>query len=308
MNIIVIGPTLLTKACIEEIAKNHRILALFTLDEISGSKKCRYTTFFGQAQKYNFKLCQVKKVNTPENLSLIKSLDPDLIIETGWSEIVPKEILEIPQKGTVGLHGAILPDVRGGASLNWALIRGEKEWGVSLYYLAKKVDQGDIIGIKNFNITLEDDIDTLHHKSDLASAELLKEYLPLIEQDKAPRIPQDPSKGIKLPQRKPEDGKIDWNKASPETYDWIRAQTHPFPGSFTFFKDKELYIWKASYKEYDEKEFEPGQITEIDEDGIKVKTSNNSILIKRLNFKNEPEQWAYDFALKNDLKVGDSFV
>ena len=174
MNIIVIGPTLLTKACVEEITKNHKILALFTMDEISGSKKCRYTTFFDQAQNYNFKLCQVKKTNTPENFSLIKSLNPDLIIEAGWSELISPEILGIPQKGTIGLHGAILPDVKGGASLNWALIRGEREWGVTLYYLTEKVDQGDIIGIEKFTITIEDDIETLHYKSDLASEKLLK--------------------------------------------------------------------------------------------------------------------------------------
>lgn len=309
MNIIIIGPTLLTKACIEEIAKNHKILALFTLDEISGSKKCRYTSFFCQAQKYNFKLYQVKKINTSETISLIKSLNPDLIIEAGWSEIIPKEILEIPKKKTIGIHGAILPNIKGGASLNWALIRGEKEWGVTLYYLAEKIDQGDIIGIKKISITLEDDIETLHNKSDLASVELLKQYLPLIERDAAPRIPQDPSKGIKLPQRKPEDGKIDWNKNTLEIYNWIRAQTHPFPGAFTFLeKKKKIYIWKASYKEYIEKEFKSGQITQINKEGIKVKTSNNSILIKRLNFENEPEQWAYDFALRNNLKIGDTFV
>ena len=308
MNVIVIGPTLLTKACIGEIAKQHNILALFTLDEISGSKKSRYTTFFDQAERYNFKIYQVKKVNTPETISLIKSLNPDLIIEAGWSEIIPKEILEIPRKGTIGIHGAILPNIKGGASMNWALIQGEKEWGVTLYYLVEKVDEGDIIATKKFKITLEDDIETLHCKSDLASEELLEENLHLIEQNKEPRIRQDPSQGIKLPQRKPEDSRINWNKNTLEIYNWIRAQTHPFPGAFTFFKDKKLYIWKAHHEEYPEREFKPGQITEIDEHGIKVKTPNNSILLKRLNFENEPEQLAYDFALRNKLKIGDSFV
>src|SRR3990167_10659770 len=192
MNIIVIGPTLLTKACIEEIAKQHNTLALFTLDEISGSKKSRYTTFFDQAERYNFKIYQVKKVNTPETISLIKSLNPDLIIGAGWSEIIPKEILEIPKKGTIGIHGAILPDIKGGASMNWALIQGEKEWGITLYYLVEKVDEGDIIATKKFKITLDDDIETLHYKSDLASADLLEENLHLIEQNKESRIRQDP--------------------------------------------------------------------------------------------------------------------
>ena len=308
MNIIVIGPTLLTKACIEEIAKQHNILALFTLDEISGSKKSRYTTFFDQAERYNFKIYQVKKVNTPETISLIKSLNPDLIIGAGWSEIIPKEILEIPKKGTIGIHGAILPNIKGGASMNWALIQGEKEWGITLYYLVEKVDEGDIIATKKFKITLDDDIETLHYKSDLASADLLEENLHLIEQNKESRIRQDPSQGIKLPQRKPEDGRINWNKSTLEIYNWIRAQTHPFQGAFTFFKEKKLYIWKADHEEYSEREFKPGQITKINEYGIKVKTLNNSILLKRLNFENETEQLAYDFALRNKLKIGDSFV
>ncbi len=307
MKVVVIGPTKLTRACIDEIVRQKcQIQAVFALDKTLAHKKARFTLFTDQAEKYGFDLHETK--NIKENVELIKDYKPDLILEAGWSQIIPKSILDIPKLGTIGLHGAPLPKIRGGASLNWALIRGEKEWGVTLYYLAEHVDRGDIIGVHPFKIEDRDDIETVHCKSDLASVELLRKYLPEIKKNKAPKIPQT-GDFIFLPQRKTDDSIIDWDKTSLELYNWIRALTHPFPGAFTFLKKQKIYVWRSniSITNIDMKNT-PGTIEKIlDGCGIQVSTKNGSIILTRLQLENGVEMWADDFVKKYKMVVGDCF-
>jgi len=306
MKIVFIGPTLLTKACIEAVAPQYEILALFTLDKDSGEKKCRYTSFDVQSKKYGFQIFEVAKVSAFKNIKLIKSLEPDLIVEAGWSEIISQEIIDIPSKGAIGIHGAILPDFPGQASMNWALIQGKEKWGVTLMHLDRLADQGDIIATRHFDITLDDDIKSVHKKSDQASAKLLEDFLPLLEQNKAPRLLQDKTKSIRTKSRKAADGIIDWNKSAAEIYNWIRAQTAPFPGAFTLFQGKNLSIWKADPEHWDADGFSPGQVIDIEKKGIKVKTANTAIRITSVSYENR-KFTAYDFAVDFQLKKGYQF-
>jgi methionyl-tRNA formyltransferase len=305
VNVIVIGATLLTRACMEEIGQKYNIVALFTLSKESGQKKCRYATFDDLAQFLDFEIFEVDKINTEESIKRIKKLNPDLIIEAGASELISKEIIDIPRLGTIGIHGAILPDERGMASLNWALIRGEEEWGVSLYYLDLKAGEGDIVGIRKFEITLDDDIKSLHQKSDIASAALLREYLPLIQEGEAPRTSQKELEGNFTKARKEEDGLIDWNQPTLSIYNWIRAQTKPFLGAFTHLNGQKIKVWKARYTNFDISGSKEGEIVESDKDGIKVKTIDGSILCTLLESNDQGKTNAEQFAQENNLKAGD---
>jgi len=308
MKVIFIGPTLLTKSCMEAAADHCTIQVLFTLDKKMGQKKCRYTPFDDQAKKFGFDIYEVKKINMPENIARIQSLKPDLIIEAGWSEIISKEVIDIPLKGTIGIHGAVLPDYPGQASMNWALINGEKKWGVTLMYLDQQADAGDIIAVREFDVTLTDDIKDVHKKSDIVSAELMKEFLPLIEQGKVPRIPQDVSKRKgRTGRRKLEDALINWNSSTRSIYNWIRAQTEPFPGAFTSFRGRRLHVWKADYEESDCHQFDPGQVTDIEGQGFRVKTQNNTIFVRELSYDGGERMSATEFSNFVNLKKGDQF-
>ena len=308
MRIIIIGPTLLTRHCLEFIIRDGRdkVEAVYTLDNTFALTKSRFAIMDDITKENGINLYKVSNINDISVVNQIKDFQPDVIFELGWSQIISPQILQIPKKGCIGVHASLLPKNRGAASLNWALIKGEKKTGVTLFYLAEKPDDGDMIAQKEFDIDERDDIETLHAKSDIASAELLMENMDAIRNDIVKRIRQDPDRVTYTPRRKPGDGVVDWSKSSLELYNWIRAQTHPFPGAFTLWKNKKLYIWKAKISDY-KSDSKPGEISTIkNNEGIFVNTYGNMLLLERIQLDGGVEMWADDLAKKYNLQNGDT--
>ena len=168
--------------------------------------------------------------------------------------MIPTKILAIPPLGCVGIHASLLPKYRGGAPLVWAMIHGERETGVTMFFFEKGMDSGDVIAQNRFRIEQEDTISDVLRKSKLASLSILTEFLPQIASGTAPRIPQDESQATYFPQRSPEDGRIDWSWSSEQIRNFIRAQTKPYPGAYTIVNDKKLIIWSADVVETNHRE------------------------------------------------------
>ena len=140
----------------------------------------------------------------------------------------------------------------GGVPVPWTIINGETETGVTFFYLVEGIDNGDIIAQQKYSIEPHDNCATVYEKATLASIDILRKYLPLIAVGKAPRIHQDESQATYFPPRKPEDGLIDWIWSAKRIHDFIRAQTHPYPGAFTLLGDKKVIIWDADIIEIKE--------------------------------------------------------
>jgi len=307
MRIVIIGPTLLTRKCLEALIRDGRdeIAAVYTLENKLCNEKSRFVLMDDLTERNNIRLYKVTNINDTSVVDQIRALKPDVIFELGWSQIISEGILRIPKKGCIGVHASLLPKNRGAASLNWALIRGDRKTGVTLFYLAERPDDGDVIAQKEFDIDDRDDISTLHSKSDIASAELLLENIDAIRNETIRRIRQEPGEVTHTARRKPEDGVIDWNTSSRQIYNWIRGQTHPFPGAFTLWKRKKLYIWQS---ETENSVFtgRPGEIFKIEEKkGIFVITADGLLLIKRAQLEDGVEMWADDLAKKYLIKPGD---
>jgi len=167
------------------------------------------------------------------------------VLLIGWSGIIGEEILAIPKMGVIGHHPTLLPRHRGNAPIPWTLINGLSRSGVTLFFLEKEIDKGDIAGQKEFQITLEDDAASVYAKATKATIELLPKVLRDLEAGKLARIPQDPQKASRWGKRKPEDGIIDWNCMAIYLHNWVRGLTHPYPGAFTLHSGRKLFIWKA---------------------------------------------------------------
>jgi methionyl-tRNA formyltransferase len=173
----------------------------------------------------------------------IMELKPDVILVMGWYYMVPKKIRELAKYGAWGIHASMLPDYAGGAPLVWAIINGEKETGITLFKLDDGVDDGDIIYQKRIEIAEEDSIKTVYEKVTNFSKIILLEALQNISTISF--TPQDKSKLKIYPQRKPEDGEINWDWDAKRIKNFIRAQTKPYPGAFTIIKNKKVTIWDA---------------------------------------------------------------
>jgi len=216
-------------------------------------------------------------VNNPVWIEKIRTLSPDIIFSFYYRNILNNEILNIPQYGCLNLHGSLLPKYRGRVPLNWVLINGEKETGVTLHYMTEKADAGDIVGQKKFAIEYTDTAKDLHLKARDAAKELLAELLPQIEAKTAPRIPQNGSQAEYYGGRKPEDGEIDWNKSAEEIYNLVRAVTIPYPGAFSFLGDRKCIFWKVSVSNDVNNKAKPGTV--LSSDPLVIKCGKGAIKI-----------------------------
>jgi methionyl-tRNA formyltransferase len=173
----------------------------------------------------------------------LKNDDLDIILVLGWYYMIPKEIRELARHGAWGIHASLLPNYAGGAPLVWAMIKGEKQTGVTLFNMDDGVDDGDIIEQESFNILDSDTIKEVYEKATEASKGILKKVFN--EDYKLTFKPQNKSQIKVYPQRSEKDGEIDWSKSPKEIDRFIRAQTRPYPGAWTVVKGKKVRIWDA---------------------------------------------------------------
>ncbi|MDR1048899.1 MAG: formyltransferase, partial [Synergistaceae bacterium] len=178
----------------------------------------------------------------PETVCYLRSLDVELIFSAYYRAMIPKEILGIPRLGAYNLHGALLPRYRGRACVNWAVLNGETETGVTLHVMTEQADRGDIVAQKAVPIGLDDTaLDVFLGVSEAARA-VLAESLADIEAGTAKRTPQDESRATTFGRRRPEDGLIDWTRTPKQLHDQIRALAPPFPGAFTFIDAQKILL------------------------------------------------------------------
>lgn len=186
-----------------------------------------------------------ENVNHPLWIERIRELQPEIVFSFYYRRLLSKKILEIPPRGALNLHGSLLPAYRGRCPINWVLVRGEKETGVTLHYMTPRPDDGEIVARRAFPIGEEETAKDLFVKAEAAARELLDEALPLLEAGTAPRFPQDPARASYFGGRTPADGRIDWSRPAGEIHNLVRAVARPYPGAFSFAGDRKLLVWKA---------------------------------------------------------------
>lgn len=184
-------------------------------------------------------------VNAPPWPDRIREAAPDLLFSFYYRSMLGKEILEIPPLGAMNLHGSLLPKYRGRAPVNWVLVKGETETGVTLHFMTEKPDAGDIVGQAAVPISFDDTALTLFGKMEVAASQLLADLLPRIANGEIPRRPNDLAHGSYFGGRKPGDGRIDWSRPAVEIYNLVRAVTRPYPGAFTELAGERLTVWWA---------------------------------------------------------------
>lgn len=185
-------------------------------------------------------------INHPIWVEKIKALKPDIMFSFYFRQMVKQPLMDIPSQGCLNLHGSLLPKYRGRCPVNWVLVNGEKETGVTLHYMTPRPDDGDIVAQKKVSIDDNDTALTLHSKIVEASSQMLDDVLPKLIKGSAERVPQDHSQASYYGGRSSDDGEIDWSKTSREIRNLIRAVTRPYPGAFTFIGDRKLIIWSGS--------------------------------------------------------------
>jgi methionyl-tRNA formyltransferase len=280
MRIVFVGAVDFSRHCLQEVLRNGgQVVGVVTLDRRFASFNADYADLSDVAKIHKIPIYKIERISDPQTVGLIRSLKPDVLFVFGWSQLIPKEILEIPLKGCIGTHPALLPRNRGRHPLIWALVEGLKESGMTFFYLDEGADSGDILWQKAFPITLEDDAGTLYQKIKELASEAIPVFLRQLENGTAPRTPQNHSRATYWRKRGEKDGEIRWDASSMEIYNLIRALTHPYVGAHTYWGDHKVIVWKGRLEGALEEASAPGKVLARTPDGLRVRTGDGYVTL-----------------------------
>jgi methionyl-tRNA formyltransferase len=234
-----------------------------------------------------------------EYKTVLQQIKPDIAFAIGWRYIINEEAYRVPPKGTLILHDSLLPKYRGFAPMNWAIINGEKETGVTLFYIADGVDCGPIVDQASTTISITDTAQTVDERIIKLYEDIIVRNLPALASGQARSIPQDETQATYTCKRTPEDGEINWHNSALQIHNLVRGLTHPFPGAYTTLRGKKVFIWQTELPQIQETYVGniPGRIIKKRSGMIEALTAQGVLLIKRLQFEGEAEQDAQDVAI-----------
>ena len=261
----------------------YDIVAVFTHED-DPREYCWFGSVKNWAGQRKIPVYTPEEIKSQQWIKKIAQFKPDIIFAFYYRKMICSEILSLPRLGAFNLHGSLLPLYRGRCPVNWVLIHGEKQTGVTLHCMTAKPDAGDIVGQKAIAIAFGDTAKTLYDKLCRTTDMLLDELLPLLKNGQFPRRKQDLAAGSYFGGRKPADGRIDWTKPSTDIYNLIRAVTEPYPGAFGFLEnDDKLIIWWAEPAEC-KNNMLPGTVDTTEEE-VLVQTGKNAIKLKDIEVK-----------------------
>jgi methionyl-tRNA formyltransferase len=222
------------------------VVAVVTLPGPTEPDRSGQCSFDEIAGALDARLVETADVNSRETIAALREVEPDMIFIVGWSQLVLDEFIRLPKRGVFGMHPTLLPKHRGRAAIPWAILSGLARTGVTLFEISDgTADSGPIVGQVEVPISPDETAETLYAKVTEAHLELVRRYVPELLDGSAPRLPQDTRRASAWPKRTPADGIIDWDTRAPYLHDWVRAQSRPYPGAFTYLGEDKIVVWRA---------------------------------------------------------------
>lgn len=256
-----------------------------------------------EAEKHGILVLQPTKIREKEQYEQVLALKPDLIVTAAFGQILPKALLEAPTYGCINVHASLLPELRGGAPIHYAILQGKTKTGITIMYMVEKLDAGDILTQVEVPIAETDTVGTLHDKLSIAGAKLLSETIPLLLAGKITPIPQEEERATFAYNIKREQEKIDWRKTGEAIYNHIRG-LNPWPVAYTTYEGQVWKIWWGE-KIRAQGHAAPGTIIATDRDGIVVATGNETaIKITELQPAGKKRMSAEQFLLGAGVTIG----
>ena len=243
--------------------------------------------------KVNIPLRYVDDVNSIESIEWIKGLKPDIIFCFGWSSLIKKDLLNLPQMGIVGYHPALLPKNRGRHPIIWALALGLKASGSTFFFMTEGADDGDILSQEEVEIFYEDDARSLYNKMLVIALKQIGYFLPKLQNNSFQSFKQNNSLANTWRKRGKLDGKIDFRMTSGAIYNLVRALTKPYIGAHIEYNGKDVSVWKVKEVDFNRENIEHGKVLENDGRTIIVKTYDKAIKIIEHDFVELPKIGEY---------------
>ncbi|MBQ5561554.1 MAG: methionyl-tRNA formyltransferase [Lachnospiraceae bacterium] len=305
MRVVFMGTPDFAVGTLEEIIKaGHEVLAVFTQpDKPKGrGKAMQFPPVKETALAHDLTVYQPERVKDEEYVSILRELNPDVIVVVAFGQILSKEILDLPRFGCVNVHASLLPKYRGAAPIQWAVIDGEKESGVTTMLMNEGIDTGDMLKKVVVPLDEKETGGSLFDKLAEEGAKLLVETLVDLENGTATRTPQDHDKATKAKMLRKELGLIDFTKSAAEIERLIRG-LNPWPSAYTGYKGKTLKIWDATVINED-KPGEAGQIVEVTKNSLIVKTGDGLLSLEEVQLEGKKRMEIDAFLRGNMVEIG----
>ena len=306
MRVVVMAYQDIGYVCLDELLALRAEVALVVTHPDPVNENIWFRSVADRARKAGLPVLRPPSVNAPDVVAAIAGLAPDFLFSFYFREIIGPEVLGLARRGALNLHGSLLPRYRGRCPVNWVLINGERETGVTLHYMEARPDRGDIVAQRAVPIADDDTALSLNRKLGEAARALLREAYPLLAAGTAPRIPQDHARATSFGGRRPEDGRIAWHQPARRLYDLIRAVTAPYPGAFTTYRGERLFVWWARPLDLGPRVGAPGEVVEIRPGaGVVVAAGSGALLLDRVQLAGHDEQRADELAVQTGLVMGE---
>ncbi len=286
MRIVFMGtPDFSVPALVALQEAGHEILAVVTQpDKPKGrGKEVQMTPVKEKALEYQIPVYQPVKARSPEFVKILSDMAPELIVVIAFGQLLPKSILDIPQLGCVNIHASLLPKYRGASPIQYAVINGEKESGVTTMMMAETLDTGDMLDQETVALDEKETFGSLHDKLSNMGGRLILKTIEKLKEGTASPTPQDDSNTCYVGMIKKSMGDIDWSMDAAAIERLIRG-LNPWPSAYTAWNGKVIKLWDAKVID---KEYEGvcGQVTEVSRDSLVIKTGKGSLSILKLQLQ-----------------------
>lgn len=301
MKIVFMGTPDFSVPALEKIAEKHEVAAVVTQQDRPKGRghKMQFTPVKEKAVELGIPVYQPQKVRETEFVDILREINPDVIVVIAFGQILSKEILDLPKYGCINVHASLLPKYRGAAPIQWAVIDGEEESGVTTMYMAEGLDTGDIIDTAVLTLDEKETGGSLFDKLSIQGGELILETLEKLKNGTAIRTPQQDELSTYAGKITKELGHIDFGKSAVEIERLIRG-LNPWPSAFTYMDGKMMKIWDATVVD-EESGKEPGTILEKAKGLIKVATGKGSLCINELQLEGKKRMTAQAFLNGYDI-------
>jgi methionyl-tRNA formyltransferase len=232
------------------------------------------------ALELGYEVIQPTRIKSPEFVASLRSRNPDLLVVVAYGRILPKSVLDVPRVGAVNVHASLLPKYRGAAPIQWAVINGEKETGITTIFMDEGLDTGDILLTASEPIAAEDTAATLHDRLAQLGARVLIQTLEKLAAGTLKPVVQDHARATLAPMLKKDDGRINWHRTADQIECFVRGVL-PWPGAFTFLEKERLKIYQAEAIASFE-DAAPGTVLEGFPDELRVAAGSGAVRIHEI--------------------------
>lgn len=304
MRVVFMGTPDFAVPTLEALIEKHEVVGVVTQpDKRKGrGKAMAFSPVKEKALEHEIPVYQPVKVREEAFVQILRELDPEVIVVAAFGQILPESILNMPKYGCINVHASLLPKYRGAAPIQWSVIDGEKETGVTIMYMEKGLDTGDMIEHVVVPIDAKETGESLHDKLAVAGGPLLLDVLAKLENGTAVRTPQNDADSCYAKMLTKDLGKIDWNKDAVSIERLIRG-LNSWPSAYTAFYDKTLKIWDADVEE-GSSDAQPGTVVKVTPDALYVQTGKNLLKLNEVQIQGKKRMPVKAFLLGHKVEIG----